>query len=843
MRLSWRNFTSGLWFKGPREHNPAGTLRRAKSVYPLRTGSIRSRSPITTIAALDAHSLFKYGGTRIAGVSTAIYREVVGVFTAISGTFAGTATTFVAAPPTVGKDDVIFLAGNPLSSKLQKLNSALDTASQWGLDRPSDTKPDAAQGTLLTKDIDLFDATTDWSASVVDEADTDISDSDFPKLELSAAKRVEGAGSLRFRAKKDATTRIDKLIVKDLSNFSMAGDSGDEDYIELYVAFNRPKHVKNMEITFYVGSGAPTFDDETDTYSRELTFAVVKKKRKKKLVGTGDLIRKKDVEEALRTGRLDKVDFSMAEFVAEDKIGVTRRTWTRLTIPKASFTANGNAGTTGKTFANVQAVRISVECTKQGGSRVWLDRMRMIGGAGMQGDYQYMFTFLNNNTGTRSNPSPKTTDTNGDEIYDPVIIRNIERNGVVLGGVTVLPAPTDPQVTHIEIWRTVGNGTLFFLADKVVSTSAAPATTYTDRVADYPGMFSGGTGTKFLQPEELPDDNDRPDDTVADAVGPFDGRVWLTRATTSGAKNRVFYSPVGRMEAVENYIPIGSNDEECQKLVIWNGELYAFTKRALYRLIGSDATFVFQPVLGVPGTPFPGTVQATDGGIVYQARDGFRVYDGTQSMLVADDALAPIGRGGSSDGISAFSGVASVWGRDEYMVSDTNTTLAFSPSSGWRNVGVPCKAFVWEPDTRILLASATISATTRIVSFEGDASGETGGAVAETTNDVGGTGLASDFEVETPGDYKGAGVWGIAQRIYIEGQTEGQVLTVSLIIDNTAVSLGTVSTTAGVKKVMEVAVQRAGYITGVRLSAAAGTLTKRIEISAVELDVYVSAAA
>jgi hypothetical protein len=50
-----------------------------------------------------------------------------------------------------------------------------------------------------------------------------------------------------------------------------------------------------------------------------------------------------------------------------------------------------------------------------------------------------------------------------------------------------------------------------------------------------------------------------------------------------------------------------------------------------------------------------------------------------------------------------------------------------------------------------------------------------------------------------------------------------------------------VSTPVGVKKVMELGFQRAGWIQGVRLSASG--LTKRIEISAIEADVHVPGAA
>ncbi len=854
VRLTWRNFGNGLWLKGPRENNPPGTLRRATSVYPLRTGSVRSRSQITQLDAIaSAHSLFKFAGERIVGAATTIYRTVTGTFTnfALAGTQArtGSALTFVAAPPTVGKRDYVFVAGGgaPTTNPLIKLDPTLNASliSKWGISPATVvSKPDAAAATRDSKVIDSFDTASSWT---VTDADDDDSVTVNATKAQATGKKVEGTASLRFRVPKDSTTRADKAITVDLSQYA-SNPSADEDYIEFFIAVNRPRHVKNIELVFYVGSAAPgDFDDETDTYSRELTFKTIKKKKKRTLLGTGDLIRRRDESTFIADNALSAADFSLAEQVAEDTIGVTRRTWTRVTLPKASFDANGNAGQTGKTWADVKAVRISVETNKLGRSRVWLDGMRMIGGVGMQGDYQYMFTWRNDTTGTRSNPFPTKVDSvTGATVFDPVQVRAIERQGVVLGGVTALPAPDDAQVSHLEIWRTVGNGTGFFLADKTASTTGTPATTYTDRVADYPGMFSGNPGgTKFLQAEELPDDNDRPNDYLTDAVA-FLGRMWLA-VPASGQlldqRNRAWYSPAGRMEAVANYAEIGSTDEAIAKLVVWNETLWAVTTRTVYRLSTTDEPFVFVELVGTPGTRFPRSVAATPFGIVYQAQDGFRIFDGNGSQLVGDDALAPLTRGSASDGISAFSAAAATFARGEYVVSDANTTLGFSPDGGWRNIGVPCVAFHWESDTRVLLAIPTISATTRIASFEGDANGEQGGTVADTTNDVTTGALVSTFEIETGAPdstgtaYLSGGVWGIARRILIEGQTENQAVTVTLVIDNTTVSLGTVSLGVGVKRVMEVACHRAGFIQGVRLTAAG--LTKRIEISAIELDVYI----
>jgi hypothetical protein len=440
--------------------------------------------------------------------------------------------------------------------------------------------------------------------------------------------------------------------------------------------------------------------------------------------------------------------------------------------------------------------------------------------------------------------------------FAPTVINNVERQPVLLGSsatpnTPALPPPADPQVSHLEIWRTVGSGTNFFLADKIVSTSASPATGYTDTVADVPGLFGGGGGTKFLQAIELPDDNDRPSDVMDVVVGPIYGRLFMCTALD----NRVWYSAVGRLETAPSYVEIGgatqtvprsdfpvalsiNSNEKVLRPVIWNEQLFVVTSSGWYRCVTTDEPFVFIKIVGAPGTRFPRSVAVTDAGIVYQALDGIRLIDGLSARL--DDNLAPIFRGGTSDGLANFEAVASTFARGEYYLSDANTTLAFAPDGGWRNLGVICREFYWEEDTRVLLAAVSLSGTYRICSLEGDASGEVAGLVGETTTD---NGSAIPFELETGGadvgaTYKGAGVWGIAQRIYILGQVDAQNLTVSLLIDNTVVSLGTVTLLAGIRRVMELGVHRAGWITGVRIAASVST---RIEISEVAVDVYVPA--
>lgn len=128
----------------------------------------------------------------------------------------------------------------------------------------------------------------------------------------------------------------------------------------------------------------------------------------------------------------------------------------------------------------------------------------------------------------------------------------------------------------------------------------------------------------------------------------------------------------------------------------------------------------------------------------------------------------------------------------------------------------------------------------KVVSFEGTATGELGGVVGESTSeDTTTLALTTAFQVETPSTFIGGGSVGIVQRIFIEAQTEGVSVTPSVIIDGTTYALSAFSTAVGVKQQFERAVNRTGFIASVRLDAAASLMTKRIEISAIEADMYI----
>lgn len=804
-RISFREWTKGLWLKGPTENTPTNALRRAKGVFPLRGGSIKSRSGSVQFFNVNAHSIFKFVGSRILGVGTAIYRGTTpSTETLITSTGSGQQAVqngkrlsfmevpaqFLATNPLKTETDFLFVSSGEttaLSGTGAPIKIKTDfTTNNWGIQAPTAAQWATPPVTLTTnaqstKTIEPFNATAGFTFKSID-ADTDTetavpvvalpTTTTPPTASADSGRFVEGTASLKFRMPKDTTIYGAKAVVVDASAFAGPVTSSDEDYISFFVRCNRPKHIKSLEIAFIVGPNAfdPTNPDQVvggesvwqHRFERELSVKVVRKKRKKKLRATGDLLNKKDVKKYLKDNVAEAgSDLSTAEFLSSDftTIAVSKNAWTSVTIPKNVFDARGKAGQSGYTFANVQGIIVTAETNKLGGSAVWWDGCRLTGGVGTRGDYLYTITFLNNNTGSRSNPP---LDSEGN--IQTLQVLGLDRQSV---GFTGLPAAvagfpftddrssvTNGQVTHVEIWRNIGNGgLLFFKAGQV----AIGTTTFTDTAADYIGMFSvsgGGSGT-YLDPDEVltvdnapfghafrdPITSTNTTDYVRQAVYHRpSGRVF---GLSNDFKARIMYTPAGRPESLTSFIEPTTPDEPVLRLVQWNETLYAVTTRRWYEIRGTDEPFFAQEVLGVPGvitvTPTDGpaggpqTIVGTPRGVYFQAQDGVRVFDGATSRIVSEDALAPVFRGSTSDGLAAFNGVIASYGRDEYLISDVdNTTLALNTmTEEWRDTGICANALFHEPDNRICMASLCIQSGVGVAVIN---SGTSAVLTANTTN-------------------------------------------------------------------------------------------------------------
>lgn len=778
-RISFRQFDAGLWVEGPRDAVPQGAFRRARGIHHIKSQSLRSRRGSLLVAALaNAHSLARLGTRRFQGVGTQFYRDGVSAKTGLDGTRLATITM----PPTVDKQDSLLVAGG---GDLFKVDTA-GAVSKWGIAPPSNGFV-VTPGLQKSKSIDTIESQATWTGTAATLAD-------------EATIKQQGANSLKMTVAANASGFASKAVVRNLEEFGVGEVSPLEDYIAVWVRIDNPANLESLQLVFDVGIG----DFATDTYSR--IFPVIDEflppeQLVAQTLGLGSLPRFQLMGDYSAVSTVAVVDYA----TIQDSLGQTTvpsvvQAWVRIRAPKSTFQRNGNGP---GTWANVGGVRLVAKANAgTGGIIVYWDDLQMIGGYGMLGTYKYHVTFKNSGSGHRSNPNP-----------DPVEILQIERQPVQLSN---LPISVDPQVTEREIWRTVGNGLLFFRVGKILDNST---TVFTDTAADFFGLDSSGANP-IMESVELPTDNAPPAGTYDDVAGPYNGRVFWTRDSAPGTEGYVYYSPVGRPESVTSFFGPGSTDDPCQKVIVWNGSLWLFTKARLYQVPSTDEPFLLREIFGAPGTDAPETVIPTPIGLFYRAHDGVRLFNGLQSQRVGADRIGRLFQGEAAENLTAFEGIVATWGRSQFVISDGGQTLAMNTEDGaWRDLGLGCSALFYEEETDEIVAGLPAS----VVALE-----------HEGSLDDAGSPIA--FEIETRGERFDAAASGFIQRVYFDVNTNGMVLVPTIILETGEVALPALVTPSRPAVPIEYAFGRFGRILGVRL---AGSLTKPIEVFGIDADCYV----
>lgn len=676
--LKMKKTASGLYVPGDTDTIPEGALKRARGLDATPTGTWRSRNGSTTLYALDAHSLYRFGDVRFQGAGTVLYRDGLSILTGLNGN----RLTFVRVPPVSGQSDYLFVAGGGLPRKV----SAAGAVTQWGITKPTYGSFAAALGTQKTKTIDLFEDETTW---------TEVN----ATLANEGTIKQEGTNSLKATVAASTTATITKSITVNLSQYASGAEpSPDQDYIQLWVRVDAPENLEYMQVIFSLGGTG----FGTETYSRSINVKdeiPPSQEHAKQVTGVEEAAQiqrrietdQGTVIEDPNTGEMVFLDQWEQQQALEDMgrttVPVTVGQWVKLRLPKSSFQRSGDSA---DDWDDVQAVQLVIRTNSgTGGTVVYFDDMKLAGTAGLMGRYRYHVTY-GNAVGTRSNPG-----------NDYVEVEHVERQPVSL---TAVPVSADTQVTKREIWRTVGGGTRFF---KIAEIADNVTTTYSDTIPDFAWMDSGAT--TFMTSEELPLDNDPPLGGAWDVWGPHLGRVWHGGEQTTGSKGRVYWSPIGRAEVVQDFLDVGTEDDPVKKGVIWNGQNFVFTEAHCYKMLGTGDSFTALEVFGVPGTINPTTVRATPYGIVYEAVDGVRAFNGSTSTLLSPEAVQVLFLGEAHENLSAFdtTDLIAEFHKDQYYISDGAQTLVCDLArAAWRDLGIGLSAIYHEPDTGSLIASA-----------------------------------------------------------------------------------------------------------------------------------------
>lgn len=719
----------------------------------------------------NAHSLVRFSDVRFYGVDLDFYRNGVKILDDI---FDGSRLVFVKMPPTTDVDiratmiaDHLFIAGGGTLKKVD----ALGNVTNWGIEPPPDGFTATKQAAESTT-IDGFESAASWSGSSASLSD-------------EGTIKQDGTNSMKMNVAKKTSGEATKSITVDLSLVGGIASS-DADTIDVWFRADKPERIENVEIAFSLGGTSFS----TDFYSRIINVTASKPSRRQK--GVASLNEVVDTQTQFITAATDaslhpSESDNLSTQLGTVSIPLERNLWVKLRIPKLSFLRSGED--TALDWADVQAVKLVVTTNARGPVNAYWDLMHINGGAGMQGRYRYHVTFLNNSTGTRSNPN---------ENY--VEVTDVKRGAVVLAN---LPTSADAQVTHLEIWRTMGDGSFFFYVDKVT----IGQTTYTDRVSDYLGL--GTSGADVLQNVELPFDNIKPSSTFEYAAGPHQGRMWWCNDTEAAKGGHVYYSAAGRAEGVRSFIDCTSSDDQTQALAIWNGSIYVFAESGIFEILGTDEPFVPRRVFGCPGTTQPHSVTRTPIGVVYTAPDGVRIFNGNASLLLYFDAVSRIMRQETVEGIAGFVPTFGTYGRDEVYLGDATVTLACNlPEGRWRDCGIAANALNFEDDTGELMAAFD----NKVLAFE-----------HPTSVDDDGTAIA--FEVKTPATLLDPNQVVRVGRVIVDMNPNSQQLTAYVNIDGTETTMGLIEGTARGKH--EFTVDRSGRVCTVRIE---GSLHEIVEI-------------
>ena len=427
-----------------------------------------------------------------------------------------------------------------------------------------------------------------------------------------------------------------------------------------------------------------------------------------------------------------------------------------------------------------------------------------LGGAGnLKGNYTYYYTFYSSATGSESNPFA---------IPVEITANNQQVN------LTSIDVSADVQVTRRRIYRTVGNGAVPFLLTEIADNVT---TVYVDNIPD-----------TDLQSFELQFDNLSPSDSGFDfrecVTMPHLGRMWWTRDLATGHGGRIYYSPVGRAEAVQGYIEPASNDDSIQRIVVWNGSLYGFSKNRVFEVVGFEPPFSYRDITGSVGTEWPWTVVPTPKGIIYRSRDDeFLKFNGVMSESLEPGALGNLLKGQTLENFTGgFAGQYAGFGDDEYWVGDGNATTlclflgnANNPPS-WRELGGLGLKALYTTAAGVV----GVSAGGKILAFSD---------ISLTTD--GGT--AIPYELEVTSVESDPVTQGVLQRVLIEHNTGNQAMTPTLILDTGNQVLANFTSNARVTT--EYATSFANRLLGIRITNAG--LNAAMEIFEIAVDLYIPA--
>ena len=907
MRVRWRNFSKGLFAGGSREAVPEGFVRRLVGFSHMLNDYVRTRfrheGRLITEASRAVHSIFRTGnsifygadrgyGTGTPGTAGGAADTGTAIYTHANNVLLGTDTNniirrlaFFSGRSVAGKgtqDEFVYVAGGGQLFKHKKTAKVASDLSRWGIPAPTVALTGVQRDFQANQNYFYpltFNSTTGWTfTNIVGQA--------FPANDSLEGNIGNSCLAIEVGTNKSGKAFYPFGSVQDFTKFPNGQPLSPQDWFVIDIKVSNVTSLDTIELKFFndpSGQGSLA-GDGVNLSALSVTLVAddaLVQQNATGANGLADIPEIADDETSFLTNPPNGASGTSKAII--ERLGSTRlggeNQWMRLRIPRSSFSySNPTAIGLQNGWKTVTAFEAIITTNKEEDNvTVRFNNGGFVGGVGMQGKYKYCYTLKDPNTKHRSNPSPIV------EIDAP--FRTGVSLNLPLAPLSDIDKNTRGQTTNFllhtgaglirEIWRTMGNGAQFFKCGEIPAANNAVTLVY-DSVADFRGMRDldpspsglGGTTQQwimngFLDPTEvLQFDNIAPSHGFMDCFGLAYGRLFWTRdetpdpndATNFPGKGRLYFSPAGRLESVESFINVThGGDDATQKGVIWNG-IYVFSQRRCFEILGTDVPFSAREILGVPGTLWPYTVVPTPYGIVYEAMDGLRVFDGSSSTLLPMEPVAPFFRRDTNARKDAgFPDVGTISGSvqtnvnhmacfvaDEYRWSDGVTFLAFNLRTGvWRQVSAAQANFPTALYVEPVFGECYGGRVGGISSLE---FGSVGGDYTTSS----GTTTAIAYEFETPGWLVDGRPTFYVQRLYVDATIRsGETVTVALCTEDgapgvgpTATTIGTISGT-GSRKLYEVNVGcQYVAVASVRLTGST-TSTGSTRIHGVEMDVHV----
>lgn len=205
--------------------------------------------------------------------------------------------------------------------------------------------------------------------------------------------------------------------------------------------------------------------------------------------------------------------------------------------------------------------------------------------------------------------------------------------------------PSDPQVTHIRIYRTLANGSAYFHdRDITVGTTSIDTSTADTSLGSQP-----------------PTNHDRPPAGTV-VAGPFYNGICFI------AKGNLLYWCLPRRPEywpLTQFIEVGPPHFPMKTIIDYNGMAYALTKQKLWFIQGAGTgSFNPLPLNSLTGAPnLFGAVGIEGHGIFHIGPDGIYLFAGGRDRKITQDNFEPLFRGEAKNGMPGMSAsdISNAW--------------------------------------------------------------------------------------------------------------------------------------------------------------------------------------